>query len=216
MHFNLSAELRRQQQFSEAIAEIDRSLAIYPHSANAHLVRGQVLMDLCRYKEAADAFSNGEALDAKLKVAPLFLGRALLALDRRTEAEAAWRRAIALGMTWSDPWKHLADLYLDKDPQRAAKCFQNAIDLEPDDVDAWMGLGMALQSQDLSEPAREVLEEALQRFPEHPQVRFNLAMIYLSSGQMTERAESLLRAAYPKSSPEIRVRIKALLAAPKQ
>jgi tetratricopeptide (TPR) repeat protein len=210
-HLNLGLVYWEQKDYRQALAEIDRSLEIYHRSANAHLARGKVLMAQRRFEEARAAFAEGERVDPKVDVAPLFHGEALLALHRPQEASAAFRRAIDRGLKWSDPWKHLANLSLARAPDRAEEYFRKALAIGPLELDVVLGLATALFQQGKTAAAVKLLERASERFPNHPQVQFNLAVAYASGGTHRRKAIELLRAAEPRSPPVIQQQIRALL-----
>ncbi|MDE2184878.1 MAG: sulfotransferase [Alphaproteobacteria bacterium] len=80
----------------DALASLQRSLALEPHSPQGHLHLGSALLALQRPQEALLRFEKAAALDPALGEAHARAGDALVALGRADDAVAAFRRALAL------------------------------------------------------------------------------------------------------------------------
>ncbi len=79
----------RQGRLEEALSEYDAAIAMFPGFADAHIMRGQALCDLCHYEEAERALDLAERLGAK--TTQLLRGRAAIwpGMGRLAEALSA-------------------------------------------------------------------------------------------------------------------------------
>jgi len=83
---------------TEALASVDRALALEPANSTAHYNRGLILAALERYAEAGAAFEQMKAsVGGDSAVTWNYVAGALLALGRRDEAIEAYARAAAAG-----------------------------------------------------------------------------------------------------------------------
>lgn len=94
--------------------------------------RALALLELGRAGEALqllDALPSAQAASAETS---WHRGRALQALERPADAEAAYRRALALQPNFADAWGHLGGLLKDGGrPDEAAECLRRACELDP-------------------------------------------------------------------------------------
>lgn len=126
-----------------------------------------------RYDEGIQAYLRGdldEAADAFLDL-----------LDERPDSRDLHN---ALGLTW------LAR----KDYEKAVQCFQCAIELDPEFLEAINNLGLAWCDYGL-EKAREAFEKALDRDPEFFDALVNLASLKYRMGEIAESRDLWQRAA---------------------
>lgn len=106
-YFNQGRQYLQQGQFENALRAFDGAVAAAPDFSPAHVFRGVALMNLKRADNALTAFDK--AIDTAVKASgendewlawPYFeKGKALLAVGRLDEAEAALGRSIALKPT---------------------------------------------------------------------------------------------------------------------
>lgn len=80
----------------EALLAIDRALALEPFSLSSNLVRGQILMYLRRYDEAADQFKKLADIDSTFLSAYASLARVYRAQGRDAEWFAAYYKWLSL------------------------------------------------------------------------------------------------------------------------
>jgi hypothetical protein len=93
MHLNRGIALDHQDRPADALAALDRALALRPDFAKAHAERGLALEALGRHSDARDAFGRAVALDPGYADAHLSHAHALLRTGdlRRGFAEYEWR-----------------------------------------------------------------------------------------------------------------------------
>ncbi len=77
----------KEQQFKDLVSE-------FPDSAMAHFSLGRLYLDEKRFAEAVTALKNAVALDANYAAAHVALGDAWAGQGDKTEAKAAWQRAL--------------------------------------------------------------------------------------------------------------------------
>ncbi len=83
-------------QRSEALASFDRALALDRNFFEAHLSRGQLLLELGRLEEARQACAKAASLRPKDVMALLILGAALRGLERLPDALEAFAQALRI------------------------------------------------------------------------------------------------------------------------
>jgi tetratricopeptide (TPR) repeat protein len=86
IHFKLGLVLSRQERFADAIVYLEKTVALDPNAANAHLVLGGSLLQLNRLPEAEKSFIRAYALGGSaVASAQMFLGQLYL-MQRNPEA----------------------------------------------------------------------------------------------------------------------------------
>jgi tetratricopeptide (TPR) repeat protein len=102
--------LSAQGRFSEALAPLDRALALAPDNPNAWTLKGGALVGLKRHQEALVCLEKALAQRKEDPLAWTYEGQALYDLGRFSEAATCFKRAIALdpsqfsakaGLIWS-------------------------------------------------------------------------------------------------------------------
>jgi tetratricopeptide (TPR) repeat protein len=90
---NLGLAYLRSRRFAEALAALDRAIALQPDLFGAHLHRGMTLKEMQRPQEAVESFARAASLRGEPAVHN-FHGLMLDELGRYDEALAAFRRAL--------------------------------------------------------------------------------------------------------------------------
>lgn len=180
---------------AEALAAVDLDLTL---GAHAELLRALVgyLLDAGR---EAEALSQARiAVEASPDVADFHAAHAaaLRALERDTDAEQAYERALALDPGSAEVLAGLAELRADQDRRDEAIVFYDrATSADPDDpAAAWAAILLAVET----EPAPDIdarLEALLFAHPRHAQAANLLARRLLEQGADLERAEQFARRA---------------------
>jgi predicted O-linked N-acetylglucosamine transferase (SPINDLY family) len=123
------------------------------------------------------------------------LGQILAALQRWTEAAAAYRRAIVLAP--QDPDAHCGlgnSLQMSGDLEGAIAAYRCALALRADDADTMSNLGSALRQSGQFDEALRWLEAAVERAPTNATFLINLA-VALNAQERHAAAETRLREA---------------------
>ncbi len=181
-----------QQKNYQAIAELFRQRPLADDSTALQVLRGQVLLSLNRYDEAA------KALQAALGKQPdLALAHQALSLVRMQQQQYALARphlvaAINLGVADAQVYGQLAYINLKTaQPASAVAGYQQALLLEPDNSQWQQGLLYALiQSQAWSQ-AQAMLEQLLQQQPDNKALWLQRSQLALSQGNSTQALSSI-------------------------
>ena len=134
--------------------------------------------------------------DDDTAVGPLInLGVLYASQRRRADAEAAYRRALALEPDNATALTNLGVLLADLDkPDDAEACHRRAIELAPDDASAHTNLGLLLQARRRHTEAEACQRRAVALAPDRAEVHTNLGNLLADHGDPHE-AESQLRRA---------------------
>lgn len=181
-HVNLGATLYALHRNSEAVAEFQRAVQLKPSNGQAQQSLGRVLMDEHRPVDAAGA------LIAALQLSP---GDADLQLDCITALLAANRLAEARRIlsNFSDTENSARAQALigeadeqEKDFSGAARHYTRAVELEPNEENAWQ-LSLELLRHWTFAAAGAELEAASAKFPESRRMRFGLGAAYFGQAK---------------------------------
>jgi tetratricopeptide (TPR) repeat protein len=152
-------------------------------------------------EKAADAFNKAVSLKPDYAEAYHGLGVSYARAGRYEEAVEALETAVGLKPGLAEAHGNLGFLYdhLGR-PEEAAEAFREALRLKPDYAEAHNGLGVALAREKKYEESIELFKQALRIRPELKKARFNLALSYISLGEIDSalRQERLLRTIDPE------------------
>ena len=107
--YNLALVLRRVDRLPDALQELDRAIAIAPR-AEAHYMRGVILMHQGDLPRAADAFRAAVGMDPRYADAHYALGSVLKAERNWQAAAESLRRAVALRPDFPSAYYTLAQV----------------------------------------------------------------------------------------------------------
>jgi arylsulfatase A-like enzyme/Flp pilus assembly protein TadD len=110
VHFTRSVLLRSQNRMEEALAELDRAIALRPQSAPALHDRGVILSRMGRLTEAVAALSSALAVQDTPGTRNA-LGVALCRMGRCSEAIPHFERAVAAAPEFIEALENLAQAY---------------------------------------------------------------------------------------------------------
>ncbi len=159
----------QQGRNDDAIALIEKSLALVPNQADWHSNLGIVLKARARLDEAVAAFRRAIALDPGHVNAYNNLGVLLRAQGHAAESEAAYRTAIALDPEHQDVHQNLGILlYGQRRMAEAVACFCRVITLDPKHAQALRLLAMAHCVIGEFDKAVEICERWLREEPDEP------------------------------------------------
>ena len=188
VHRRLGLEMREQGRTEEALVFLRKALQLDPDDHYAHNTLGTVCADqgVALEQEAKQCMEEGRALFKENKAAE---GQAKVAeyreLDVRMkdafdEAIASFRAATQIKLAYvlvrqarkarAEQRNELAQAKYDE----AARCYSNAIELNPRFMNARIGLGLVRQDQGRYREAVRAFEDAQLIEPNHPKVRAGL------------------------------------------
>jgi predicted TPR repeat methyltransferase len=166
----------QQGRRDEAVALVERSVALVPDQADWHSNLGIIFQSDGDLDRAIDAYRRAIALDPRHANAHSNLGVLLRAIGKPDEAEAAYRTAIRLNPEHIDAYTNLGILLNGlKRTEEAAACYCKVITLRPKHRDARKLLALAHCTLGEIGEAVHVLEEWLEDEPENPIARHMLA-----------------------------------------
>lgn len=143
--------------------------------------------DLTLYQSAVAAYPQS----AKMQHA---LGDALAERGQVAEAEAAYRRALAIredALTYNNLGNFYAAIGRF---ERAASAYQKAVAMRPDDVAAWMNKGLAAMRAGRVTDAHAAFERAAVLTPDNAEIFFNLGVAREAMGRPGVAASAYTRA----------------------
>ena len=140
----LAENYLRLERDSEAIAAANKAIALEKHPM-AYFFLGRVYFELGQNEEAAAAFQQSAALDAKLAEAFYYLGLSQQRRGKSDEAITALRQAAALQPENFDFNKELGSaLTTATKYEEAAAPLRKALALKPTDFETKVGLGVLM------------------------------------------------------------------------
>jgi len=166
-----------------------------------------------RYAQARWAQGRGTRADHEhaiallttvLETAPAFapahlaMGNSWLALDDPWNAWSAFRAALLLDARLPDAHKRLGDVLLalpTRQYEPAQRAYEAALELAPDDVEAWVGLAGVRQARGQTEAAIGAYEQAVALDPANAPSHVGLGQIYAAEKTLYYDAVAELRQA---------------------
>jgi len=182
-------------QPQEALALIERAIAIDPQNARFHNSRGALHYALNQDAEAAASFERSTALNPRDGTAWNNLGNALLRMDRVAEAETCFRQALAVTRGLITAINNLGvALRRQGRLDTALICFKEAVLHQPDYLDAHFNLAELSQRLDDVATAEVHFRRAIEIDPDCAPAHGGLAQCLLDQQRGAE-ALAVLRAA---------------------
>lgn len=201
-HFQLAYVYTALKKTNEARAEYERTIAIDPKMAEAHLDLGILLLDKDPAASVAPLTKAAELLPAQSR--PHFLlGVALERSGNPSAAATAFENAVALDPMDLDTLLHLGETYLVLNrPAHAEQKFRSAIERQAQEPCALLGLARSLDQQKRTEAA-EAYQKYLAVQPADSAARARLVHLYLEQEQFDAADAELSRADSGKPSLEL-------------
>ena len=203
---NLGQTLVAQGRTTEAAEQLRRALRLLPGDLDANWSLALLLHGANDFAGAAEGYRR--VIHAAPQAAEPHdnLGRALVALGRRSEGAAALRRALELEPT-AERWCVLASL-LQGDAQltQAVEAYRQALRLAPGLAAAYNGLANALTDLGRLDEAVAAYREAVRLDPDHLSARSNLIMTLhslasVSAADILVEARAYAARVEPRATP---------------
>lgn len=135
---------------------------------------------------ASECFAHAARLEPASVAWPYYQGLAHQALYDDEKAIAAYEAALSIDPNFQPVIVVLAGLVRDKDPTRSAALYRRAIELNPRDARAYVGLGQRAQAANKSAEAIQCYRQALEIAPDYAQAHAALAELLDSAGRSSE------------------------------
>jgi len=192
---NVDVLFMAQRVYSElADSTLNKLAVLAPGSARMQEVIAERLVNQADLRGAIDHYKKALAMDAKLPGVHFELGEAILELspaDAAAEAEAQkeFELSVAVDGDTAKAECQFANLaLLRSQPDQALSHYQHAYQLDPNDVQAHMGLAKLLAPKEPQEAIRH-LRMAVQGDPLNGSAHYQLAQAYrrLQMGEMAQK-----------------------------
>ncbi|CAK0780933.1 protein O-GlcNAc transferase [Gammaproteobacteria bacterium] len=184
LYSNLGNCLQAQGRSTEAEAAYREALRLAPRFAPAWNNLGNTLRAQGRLAGGLAAFQEALLCDPDFPDAHSNLANALRETGALVDAEAHDRQAVALEPGLAGAWVNLGNTLLQSTSRlkEAEDCFRRALTLGWEA--AVVHLGKALYEQGQLDAAIECLAEGMNRHPNDPELRWNLALPLLAQGNL--------------------------------
>jgi tetratricopeptide (TPR) repeat protein len=187
---NLTRELMEVSRYTEAISAVQQGLASNPKSYALHLRLGAVYLASGKYAEAETVFRDLVTAGDPLPTGYVGLAQVLLRTGRADEAASELAAAQQkLGPTFLVSYFRGLALERAAKPSEALSSFQDAVRLNPDSAEAYLGVGQAELALGRARDAIAELEHALRLDPKNVQARRLLSTAYRKAGDLRNAAK---------------------------
>ena len=211
---NLGSNYLRLSRFSEAISAFKKSIKLNPNVASVWSNEASALLKVGRHEEAFHNLCEARRLaprDVQIHKAWIETAGLLANQAAQLENEGQFQPAKRLLLETSDAlgysasWNDLLGYAEFKcgDPKPALQHLQEALRIDPDNIDYLMDIGEFLTHYRAYRDATEIFQVAEERMPHSPRVRFGLAVSYILENRRREATQILqqLVSQYPKFEP---------------
>ncbi|HZZ40088.1 MAG TPA: tetratricopeptide repeat protein [Acidobacteriaceae bacterium] len=189
------------QKYTEAAPLFAQAAKEQPQS-DALLFEGKALANVERYTEADSALRAYAVQHPNSPDALYMLGFVLNREDRPADSLKAYTRAAQLSSPKSDDLKVVAmDYVLLNDYPDAIRWMRQAVAFDPQNEQAWYGLGRCYYSQSEFKEAQQAFEKALGLAPQDVKAEENLGLAY-EMGNRPQDAERAYKAAIALANGE--------------
>jgi tetratricopeptide (TPR) repeat protein len=169
-----------EQRPTQALEALDTALKYRAFVPLVQRLRGAVLLELKSYPDAVEAF-DAHLRATKTPTADIYEARGLARayLKDYAGAIADYSRALDLGSESSALYAYRGWTYLiGEAPGLALRDFENALELDPNNGDAFAGRGSALAKLGSYRLAEKYAREALTHGPETSELVYKVARVY--------------------------------------
>ena len=151
---NLGSLLRRESP-DTAIAYIRKGMEVENFHVGAYLVLSEMLIAKGEEEEAEQVLREALRVCDRPVEARMKLGDMLVEQGRRDEARRLFEDVVKDDPVSFEAWMQLAKLHNKANPALSRECCRKAIELEPENADAWQALGGSfIQSEDFGEASK--------------------------------------------------------------
>lgn len=180
--------------YDDALAWLDRAIALAPQESRYHFARGQVLSTMGRFDDAIDTYRALLAFDATSADLWFALANALQSSGDLRAAASAYESAALLDPAQVDALNNLGNCHRQLGaPERAQDAYRRALSVQRDHANALTNLGTLLQASGQIDAAVELLNEALRVAPDSPSCLLNLGVALCERHQFDKAAALLMR-----------------------
>ena len=158
---------------------------------------GAAYMNQQLFEKALKSFTDAADLDARLSIAKINRGIALVNIGKADEAKKALEDAAKSEPKDPHVWYNLGLLYKNSsDSQAALDAFRKVTEIDPSDPDAWYFLGTVYSQLKQFPQAIDAFQHAIKLNQYHASAEFGLSRAYQQSGDSATAREHLKRFQY--------------------
>ena len=169
----------RAREWRDAAISLANCEAAAPGQTDALLFRGKALVNLGEFDDAAQALENYVAKHPQSDDALYTLGYVQFRQNKPRESLATYTKAAAIKTPTSDDLKIVSlDYVLLDDAKDAARYLEDALKMDPANVDARYSLGRVRYQLNEFDQAIAAFEEVLRRDPVNLKAEYNLGLSY--------------------------------------
>jgi tetratricopeptide (TPR) repeat protein len=211
------AQQYRAGDIEQAIATLERAVAVNPELRGAHILLGEAYRNKGNYEQAAIHYDAASKLDPYTLSNHYNLGVAYQFLNKLQDAAAAYLRALQLNPRDVKTNMNLGLVYLALgNIDQAVTYLERATRLDPQNANAWSNLGVALDARGSTVLAETTYRKALELDSNNVVTLQNLAQNLLSQGKAPEAITVMQEVLARQDSPPARKRYGDALARAKK
>jgi tetratricopeptide (TPR) repeat protein len=185
---------------AEALAPLQRAIALSPGFAEAHFNLGHTFADLGRLDDSEASYRRALKFKPNYAEAHVNLGATLKELGRPNEAEASFRRALDINPDFAEANSNLGNILKDLSRfDEAMACHQRALEINPNYTEAHSNLGLTFMDLGRLDEAMACHQRALEINPNYAEAHSNLGIALKELGRLEESEASHRRALAIKS-----------------
>jgi tetratricopeptide (TPR) repeat protein len=193
-HIHVARRLSLVGKYPEAIAEINKAIALHPEAPESYLQRAQIHKDARNYFKAIDDYSKALKLAPDLSYVRYDFAQTLRRVKMYGPAIEEYQKAILLDPVKAEAYNNLGITYTEMgNLDKAIEYFKKVIALDETYIKAYSNLGAALAQKGEFDQAVEVLKKAISVNPKYANSYKNLAMVYIQLKKPREAYEYLSR-----------------------
>lgn len=186
----LGVMLKQLGRSMDALAPMQRAIALLPNDAEAHNLQGIILSDLSQPNEAESSYRRSLQINPDDPRVHSNLGAILQYQGRFDVAEASYRQALEIKPDYAKGYCNLGAVLDSLDRiEEAEVCYRRALKIEPDRVEAHSNLGNVLKKLGRYQEAKASYQKAHELGSSGADIRAAL-MLPAIMGTRQEIAES--------------------------
>ena len=183
--YHEALDLFRQRDWAHAAAAFQQVEKNEPASTDALLYRGKCLVNLSQFNDAASDLQTYQASHPQSDDAAYLLAYVRFRQDKPADSLALYTAAAKLKTPTADDLKIVAlDYVLLKDYTDAARYLEEALKMDPGNIDARYHLGRVRYQQNRFDPAIAAFSEVLKHDSKNVKAEANLGLCYEGLNQM--------------------------------
>jgi tetratricopeptide (TPR) repeat protein len=193
-HYNLAVEAQQRKEHTTAVKEYMRAIQVNSHLPHYHFNLAVSLVELNRIKEARNALDDALALNPGYHDAYSLLGQIYYNANSFSKAGGYYQEAINHGANKAIDYLNLAYVHEKlANHTQSVKYFKKAAELEPDNMDILLKIGLAYFGANKNSESIECFDKILKKDPNHRQALFNASSALTRVGRFEEALDYALR-----------------------